>query len=301
MLKNSLLLLFAVLIVAGSCTKKPSTVIPEKVIDTMYIDTTHVDTSNIDTSFIVHIADLLTNPVGKVNLPIEVLRNTATEKKITLSLKDIPANVKAELSSEGGYPDFTSMLMLDFMFQPRGVYPIKVVATPEGGKAKEYTVKLTVDSMDKKECNTFLNSSFRTLGSTFKSDKDDSTYYFSQFVLFNNTLDGGIYLRNLPLYTDSVNLNGWMSLRSINTADPNNTSAHIKVMLDCDSGKISIPLQEVVARKITGPTVPTNFIIYGNGTVDAKKKTYEITYFTQPVVAGTPAPTIMTLKGEFIY
>lgn len=302
MLKNSTLLLFAALILAGSCTKKPSTVIPEKVTDTLYIDTTKVDTSNVDTSFILHVSDMMINQVGKTNLWIEVIRNTATEKKVNLSFKDMPANIKAEFSQDGGYPDFTSNLMLDVMFMRPGVYPIKIVATPEGGKAKEYAVKLTVDTMEKKECNTMLSTSFKTIGTNFNGSVFDSMFYFSQTSLFvNNQYGGGVFLRNLPLYTDSVANNAYMTLRSTNLGDPLNNNAHVIMMLDCDSGKIDIPLQEVVGRKVSGPANNQNFIVWGSGTINAKQKTYEITYYTQPTVAGTPVPISYVMKGDFIY
>src|SRR5690606_1556972 len=124
--------------------------------------------------------------------------------KINLSVKDLPANVEGKFSQQGGYPDFTSNLMLDFMFQPPGVYPIKVMATPEGGVAKEYTVKLTVDSMDEKECNAVLQGSLRVQGAKFQSNIYDSIYISQAFQLFSNQMDGGVYFRNLPLYTDSV-------------------------------------------------------------------------------------------------
>lgn len=301
MLKHSLLFLFAVLIVAGSCTKKPSTVIPEKEIDTVYLDTANKDTSNVDTTFVVNVSDIIAMPVGNANMIIEVMRRVATEKKIMLSLKDVPANVEAKFSRDGGYPDFTSTLMMDFMFQPPGNYPIKIVATPEGGKAKEYTVNLKVDTFKKKDCNTMLSTGLKLTGTTYSGTQYDSTFYFTQTAFYTNPYDGEVYFRNLPLYTDSVANNAYMTLRSTNLADPGNTNAHVRVILNCDSGKITIPEQEVVGRKVSGPANNQNFTIYGEGTIDAKKKTYTIMYYTQPVVPGSPAPIMYTMRGEFSY
>lgn len=302
MLRNSLLLLFAALLFAGACTKKPSNVIPEKVTDTIYVDTTKMDTSNVDTTYVVKgIADMHVSTVGKDVFSFEIVRNSGEHRKITLSMTGLPDKVKAKWTNESGYADFISMVELDVMFLPPGKYPVKLMTTAEGHKTKVFEFNLVVDTLTDKEAVSLLTFALKVPTTQFNSSMFDSSFYYTSFGMYTHPGNGMAYLRSLPLYTDSVAANGYVTLRNV-VNDLYATNAHVNIILDADSGKIIIPEQEVVGRKVPpAPATPVNFIIYGEGMVDAKTKTYSITYYTQPVIAGTPVPASFSVKGDFIY
>ncbi len=262
------ILLFALPAFAlASCTKPK----PESRIYTVG-DTTPVTVNTPDTSFYVSgLASLTTFPLAQTTLPISVVHTDGIQRNVSLSVADLPENVKVKLSHFQGYTPFSSVISIDSRFATPGKYPIKVLAIPDTGKVKEYGLTLQIDTMSEKDC---LFQVFGRMGQPAIFDMSGSRVGNLTAIFEYSTINLKSYVRSLLLSYGTSQYDSYISYHG-----QNNLDGLIDMEVNCTNGQITIPTQTVKGiRTLPGDTL--EFTISGNGQIDPENNTYDVTYIT---------------------
>lgn len=259
----------------SACTKKQSSILPPPEVDTVYVDNTPLPT---DTSLtIAGISDIRTTSWSTFTLPLTVSRNIGLEQKVTMTISGLPANVKAKWSAISGYTTFNTNLELDVMFATPGTYPLVINSKTDKGKSMDYTVNLIIDTFtDRESLNMFLDN---ITGAIYTRDTTLDSIVYSNTNVMTNPMDQQLYLRNLVFAFNSLTTRYYTSYNPLN-------NYHVKLMVNANSGKLSIPEQSVLGRTLAGGNIDT-FMVSGSGNIDIEKGRYDIMYQTSRDSSGT--------------
>ncbi|MCB9046269.1 MAG: hypothetical protein H6550_09025 [Chitinophagales bacterium] len=250
-MRNFILLLTLSISLLTSCNKPSST--PAQVTE--------------ENSYIVAgVVDIKMGNADSSEIALAVSHQTGIQKKITFSLTGLPQYAYVTFDPAGGTVPFNTIMTINTYVAKTGVYPIKLLVTPETGTAKEYTFNLTID--ESKPCNEIFYNALRQLeypevtrnGSTVVND---TRIYFDQNskkLFFTKT----ILQPGKPGEQDYVSY------------ESNGPKDGMAFEIDCDNATINIP-----AATIKGSAQlsnPVSFQVNGSGTVNWATKTYELEY-----------------------
>lgn len=282
----SLCFMLTILILAG-CQKKESQIISNN---------DSKETSWDSTYFIPGITDRKVPTVGNTSLVLDVTQNIVTDKRVFLSVKDFPEKMKGSFSTASGYPTFRSYLTISAMFQEKGTYPVKIVAKSEDGPEKEYTFDITVQDIDKKNCNHIFRAGFINTDLDYKSNSSIVIPSDFNFIIADvNTSSDDLYFGNILTYHDADGY--YSSNRSLgNITNPD--VYHVKCIFDCTNGDLDIPSQKILGKHNLTKQIDT-FTISGNGKVDLVTNRCTISYSGTFNDGGTTKTTNYTVVGLF--
>lgn len=280
-MRTIILLLIVSTTAITSCKKEKQNTIaelsPEDSIR-IYGDTTY---------YITGLTDYTMHPLDRQIISYLVEHNDGIQRKVDISLSGVPANVGATISKQSGYTPYSSSIELTTKFLPSGIYPVTVHAKPDIGNDKYYTINLTVEAVNKKECITEIMKYIG--GNTNIYDKDEQKILFDNTYPWYDHVNNIFYLNRALLAYDPVNtlLNSYTSPVSV-------SAPHQPIVMDfdCYTGMFSIPSQTIKGYKYaTRDTL--DFNISGSGTVDIDNGVYKIEYTTD---SGS-----FVMKGNFLW
>lgn len=163
---RSYLLLLILAVSLFGCKKSENTSVPSRA------------------GFIINgVTDQVVEVDTAVVLPVNILQQTGEQELVTLSVKGLPASIKAVISPERGTPAFNANVRLRTTDSTvTGDYPLQIVATSKSG-TRSYDMSLKVVPMS--ECAS------RVAGDYTATEVCDqipgSTYNTNVYPFFGNT------------------------------------------------------------------------------------------------------------------
>lgn len=252
-----------------------------------------------DTSYYINgLTDIHALTLGQVVTQIPIVKATADHKKVDISFRGFPPNVKTKTNYISGYPDFIAYLTMNFRFTPAGTYPFTVITQAEDNPPKEYNINIIVDKIPESDCQYYLLSYLKMSNYNITSNSSAPIPQTLQPSLY---LDGNLrkaFFSRLTLYHDNTGngQNAYTSYRAINHNSNPNTH-HVEVIFDCENGNITIPQQKVEGLGGT-PLSTDTFTISGSGKGDFNTEKYTITYTC--ISSDPDKETIQyTISGDF--
>lgn len=91
-------------------------------------------------------------PDDSATLAIGIEHKSGDQGQVSLSIKDMPANVTYSFSAQNGTPSFASVLDIKSSGAAGGDYTPSLVVTPEKGEAKSYPFSLKIDASEPTDC-----------------------------------------------------------------------------------------------------------------------------------------------------
>lgn len=286
LMKNSLRLIAMSVILFTACKKEETSIIPEAP--------TPPDTSY----YIDGLTDIHAMSLGQIVTQIPIVKTTADHKKVNVSFRGFPPNVKTKAEYTSGYPDYIAYLTMNFRFTPAGTYPFTVITQAEGNPAKEYDINIIVDKIPESDCQYYLLSFLKWSNYDINSNSSTPIPQTLQPSLY---MDGNLrkaYFNRLLLYHDNTGngQNVFTSYRAIShNSRPDNH--HVEVRFDCENGNITIPQQKVEGLGGAPLSIDT-FTIAGSGKGDLNTEKYTITYTSTSSDPGKKSVQY-TINGDF--
>ena len=294
MYKISLIVLCTAIAVA-SCKKKNSTVISnipeqqEAVHDTTY----HVN----------GLTDIHVKTMGRELANITVIKTATTDKKVTVSIEDLPENIESKLTYASGYPNFSTRVELLMKFVPRGEYPIRIKTVAEGNQPKTYNINLVVDTFLTSTCQATFRNFFSTRGYLATNNIGEAVPGVMPPDVYTDlqSKNTALFLSRIPLYQNKASIGDSIYISSygiVSNDDPQHQ--HAKFDFDCETGNIYIDNQLVEGRiyPFSFNDIDT-FVISGSGYVDLEKETYTFKYTSKSKNDTSKNQIEYTLTGDF--
>ena len=289
---HKLTLILFVFVITISCKKKNST------IETPPAETIH------DTTYHVNgLTDIHAKTLGRELAIVYVVKTVTTDKKVTVSIEDLPKGVEHKIRYASGYPNFQASLELLVKFVPRGKYPISINTVAEGNQPKTYSINLVVDTFETSTCQYTFRNHFSTRGYLATNNIGEVVPNVMPPAVYTDlqSKKTALFLSRIPLYQNKASIGDSVYISSngvVPSDDPN--IHHVKFDFDCETGKISIGEQLVEGRlyPYSFNAIDT-FIVNGSGFVDLEKETYTIKYISKSKNDTSKKQIEYTLTGEF--
>lgn len=246
-------LIFALLILSA-CGKKENTT------------TTPVTPAEDNSYILTGVTDMTIGNIDSGMMPLALTHKSGDQKKITFSTNGLPDGITAYFEPVSGIVPFATILRLATNMPKAGSYSIKLITTPESGKAKEFS--FTINVQNTADCIDYFRNattSSRIAGNLKTYAPGSTTLLHADVLLDYYSTEKAMYLSNVYMEVSSP--------RYISTGN----TYHVKVNVDCANHTLTIPEQQVSG---SNGTTTKSYTINGNGSFDVKNKTYEINYTT---------------------
>ncbi len=308
MKKRTLLVAMASLVTIAACIKEKKSVVPETgdnnnndtPVVTQPVDTSKTDTPKVagDSIVITGIDHIGLNAYGFKVLNLNVKCDSCDGDEIFLSVEGyknttIPQNIELSFSKASGYSDFNTMLVAKSYFANKDNIGISIIATNRKGKKTVYERSILVNPVTKSECNGYFmkacsNGYFSKLTHVSTGSAKVDTPINLNVRVYRNASEENLYLKDVLLgqlkngfwyYSDKA------------------SQYHMLVNYNCNTRELNIPEQVVKGKGGSGTIY---FTVSGSGKLNLDNKTFELTYVSIFVDAGSSVVQTYKLTGDLI-